>query len=126
MEEETLQLRRRARFLGVSAHQQDNTRNNSNAEIAHARPVIVLIKSFGNENNIDNNNAQGRRGLGAVEVSPHKKRLRLFFPEQCSCSGKRPAKQGLSLSKQIAMGLCSCHREKAVKGACTVTQAARD
>ena len=50
----------------------------------------------------------------------------MFFPEQCSCSGKRAAKQGLSLSKPITMELWSCHREKAVKGACTVTQAARD
>ena len=49
-----------------------------------------------------------------------------FIPEQCSCSGKRPAKQRLSLSKQIAMGRWSCHREKAIKGACTVTKAARD
>ena len=30
-----------------------------------------------------------------------------------------------SLSKQGAMGLWLCHREQAVKGACTVTQAAR-
>ena len=50
----------------------------------------------------------------------------IVFPEQCLCSAERPAKQGLSLSKQTAMGLWSCHREKAVKGACTVTQAARD
>ena len=52
----------------------------------------------------------------------------IFSPEQCSCSGKGPAKQGFSIlvNKQIAMGLWSCYREKAVKGACTVTQAARD
>ena len=46
--------------------------------------------------------------------------------EQCSCSGKRPAKQGLSLSMDIALGFYSCHRDMAVKGACTVTKAARD
>ena len=49
-----------------------------------------------------------------------------FFPEQCSCSGKWPAKQGLSLSKHPEMGLWSCNREQVVKGAFTVTQAARD
>ena len=32
--------------------------------------------------------AEGRRCSGTVDLSPHKKRLRLFFfPEQCSCSG---------------------------------------
>ena len=50
-----------------------------------------------------------------------------FFPEQLSFSGRRPAKkQRLSVSKKTAMGLWSCHREPAVKGARTVTQAARD
>ena len=49
-----------------------------------------------------------------------------FFPEQCPCSGRRPTKLGLALSKQTAMGLWSYHREQAVKGAGTVTQAARD
>ena len=49
-----------------------------------------------------------------------------FFPEQCSCSRGRPEKQRLSVSKQTAMGLWSCHREQVVKVACTVTQTARD
>ena len=91
--------------------------------MAHIVIAAELIKSFGNEKK-QKKNAQGRRCSGTV--SPHKTFTAIFFPEQCSCSGKRPAKQGLSLSKQIAMGLWSCHREKAVKGACTVTQAARD
>ena len=47
-----------------------------------------------------------------------------IFPEQYS--GKGPAKQGLPLSKQTTIGVWSYHREQAVKGACTVTQAARD
>ena len=41
----------------------------------------------------------------------------IFFPVQCSCSGKRPAKPGVSLNMSIALGLLSCHREKAAKGA---------
>ena len=44
-----------------------------------------------------------------------------FVAEQCSCSGGCPAQRGLSLSKQTALALCSCHKEQAVKGACTVT-----
>ena len=49
-----------------------------------------------------------------------------FFPRAMLMRRERPAKQGLSMRKQIAMGLWSCHRENARKGACTVTQAARD
>ena len=49
--------------------------------------VSTTIKSFGNEKEKKRqrtSNAQGRSG--AVEVSPHKIRLRPFFPpEQCSC-----------------------------------------
>ena len=40
---QTFQLRRRARFLGVSAHQQEYTRKNSDAEIAHAQPASMLM-----------------------------------------------------------------------------------
>ena len=35
-----------------------------------------------------------------------------FFPEQCSCSAKRPAKLEFVQSKKTAMGLSSCHREQ--------------
>ena len=63
--------------------------------------LSLPTNSFGNEKE------QKDYCSGAVDVPPHKKRLRLFFFPlgQRSCSGKRPAKQGLSLSKQIAMGL---------------------
>ena len=47
-----------------------------------------------------------------------------FFPEQYPCSGKQLVKRGLSVSK-TAMGLWSCNRERAVKGACAVTAGAR-
>ena len=47
-----------------------------------------------------------------------------LIPEQCSCSGER-AKQALSPSKQTAVGLWSCHRDQAVKGAGAVNQATR-
>ena len=49
-----------------------------------------------------------------------------LFPTECSCSGKRPAKQRLSLSMSIALGFWPYHKEKAVRSTCTVTQAARD
>ena len=52
-----------------------------------------------------------------------------FVTEQCSCSAKRPAKQRLSLSKQIQWGYgltTEYQRENAVNGACTVTRTARD
>ena len=49
-----------------------------------------------------------------------------YFPEQCSCPGYALRKQALSLSMNIALGFWSRHREKAIKGACTVKQAARD
>ena len=41
-----------------------------------------------------------------------------FFCRACSCSGGRPTKQGLSLSKQTAMYYDHA-TEQAVKGACT-------
>ena len=40
----------------------------------------------------------------------------LFFSRAISCSGKRPAKQGLPLFNQTAIGFWSCHREQAGKG----------
>ena len=87
---------------------------------------VLSLKSFGNEK-------QTKKQMlrDVVAQGPSKPRRinnvdGYFFPEQCSCSGKRPAKQGLSLSKQTAMGIWSCDREQAVKGACIVTQAARD
>ena len=47
---------------------------------------------------------QGRRRSGVVKVSPHKNVYSCYFPRAiCSCSGKRPAKHGLFLSKQIAI-----------------------
>ena len=64
---------------------------------------------------------RGRRSLAAYETL-----TAIFVPEQCSCSSKRPAKQGLSLSKQTDMGLWSCHREQAVKGASIVAQSPLD
>ena len=63
----------------------------------------------------------GRQSLAAL------KPFTIFlFPEQCSCSGGRPAKLGCSPSKQTAMGIWSYRRKQAVNGVCTVTQAARD
>ena len=85
--------------------------------------MIQSFKSFGNTKT-------KKLILGDVVERSKSRRTRtltaIFFPEQGSCSGTRPAKQGLSLSKQTAMGLWSCHREQIVKGACTVTQEARD
>ena len=50
-----------------------------------------------------------------------------FFPRaMLILRGRAPAKEGLSLGRQTAMGLWSCHGEQAVKGACTVTKAGRD
>ena len=65
---------------------------------------IRMLNGFGNEKITQKANAQGRRCSGFVEVSPHKNvdGYGIIFPEQCSCSGGRPAKQGLSLSKQTA------------------------
>ena len=48
-----------------------------------------------------------------------------FFP-QSNAYAQVNGPRNRGLSKQIAMGLWSCHREKAAKGACIITQAARD
>ena len=49
-----------------------------------------------------------------------------LFPRAMLMLRQTARKQRLSLSMSIALGFWPCHREKAVKGTCTVTQAARD
>ena len=49
-----------------------------------------------------------------------------FFPRARLMLRGKARKSGAFPEQATAMGLWSCHREQAVKGACTVTQAARD
>ena len=55
-----------------------------------------MLKSFGNEKTkTKKEKAQGRRCLGAVEVSQHKKRLRLFFSQSnAHAQGEGPQNRG--------------------------------
>ena len=80
-----------------------------------------VITSFGNEK------IKKKELRDVVDQGPSKSRriktlTAIFFQDQCSCSGKQPTKQGLSLSKQISMSYVMPQR----KGDKGVTQAARD
>ena len=54
-------------------------------------------------------NAQGRRCLGIVEVSPYKKRLRRFFPRAMFMLRETARKTEYFPEQAIAMGLSLIH-----------------
>ena len=65
-------------------------------------------------------------GQGPSKSRRKKTFAAFFFTGQCSCSGKPPAKQGLSLSKKIASDYGHVPGKRQKKDAYTVTHAGQD